>query len=37
MLTQTDEARAEELYKLAQDDVKRRWQQYEALAGVAAK
>jgi len=37
MLTQTDEARAEELYKLAQDDVKRRWQQYEALAGVATK
>jgi pyruvate-ferredoxin/flavodoxin oxidoreductase len=32
MLTQTNEARAEELYQLAQADVKRRWQQYETLA-----
>lgn len=34
MLTQTDEARAEQLYKEAQADVQRRWKQYEQLAGV---
>ncbi|MGQ0603218.1 MAG: pyruvate:ferredoxin (flavodoxin) oxidoreductase [Anaerolineales bacterium] len=32
MLTQTDETRAEALYKLAQEDVQRRWQQYEQLS-----
>jgi pyruvate-ferredoxin/flavodoxin oxidoreductase len=34
MLTQTDEERAEQLYKEAQADVQRRWKQYEQLAGV---
>jgi pyruvate-ferredoxin/flavodoxin oxidoreductase len=35
MLTQTDEARAEALLKLAQADVLARWKQYEALAAQA--
>ncbi len=34
VLTQTDEARAEELLKLAQADVHRRWKQYEQLAAA---
>jgi len=37
MLTQTDEGRAEELLKLAQEDVKERWKMYERLAGIEAK
>ncbi|MBI3243895.1 MAG: pyruvate:ferredoxin (flavodoxin) oxidoreductase [Chloroflexi bacterium] len=32
MLTQTNRARAEELLKLAQEDVNKRWKQYEQLA-----
>jgi pyruvate-ferredoxin/flavodoxin oxidoreductase len=34
MLTQSDEGRAEDLLKLAQEDVKERWKMYERLAGV---
>jgi pyruvate-ferredoxin/flavodoxin oxidoreductase len=34
MLTQSDEARAEALLKLAQQDVRERWKQYERLASA---
>ena len=34
MLTQSDEGRAEDLLKLAQNDVNDRWKMYERLAGV---
>ena len=34
MLVQSDEGRAEMLLKLAQEDVEKRWKQYEALASV---
>jgi pyruvate-ferredoxin/flavodoxin oxidoreductase len=37
MLVQSDEARAEKLLKLAQEDVEKRWKQYEALASSAVK
>jgi len=35
-LARSDEERAEKLLKLAQEDVEKRWKQYEQLAGVAA-
>jgi hypothetical protein len=34
MLTLSDEARSEELLKLAQEDVNARWKQYERLAAT---
>jgi pyruvate-ferredoxin/flavodoxin oxidoreductase len=34
MLTQSDEARAEALLKLAQADVRTRWKQYEQMASA---
>jgi pyruvate-ferredoxin/flavodoxin oxidoreductase len=37
MLTLSDEARSEELLKLAQEDVNARWKQYERLAGANGK
>jgi pyruvate-ferredoxin/flavodoxin oxidoreductase len=37
MLVQADEGRAEKLLKLAQEDVEKRWKQYEALAASAVK
>ena len=37
MLVQADEGRAEKLLKLAQEDVEKRWKQYEALASSAVK
>jgi pyruvate-ferredoxin/flavodoxin oxidoreductase len=37
MLTQSDEGRAEDLLKMAQEDVKERWKMYERLAGVETK
>jgi pyruvate-ferredoxin/flavodoxin oxidoreductase len=37
MLVQADEGRAEKLLKLAQEDVDKRWKQYEALAASAVK
>jgi len=37
MLVQSDEGRAEMLLKLAQEDVEKRWKQYEALAASAVK
>ena len=37
MLTQSDEARAEQLLKLAQEDVQTRWKQYEQLAAIGAE
>jgi pyruvate-ferredoxin/flavodoxin oxidoreductase len=36
MLTQSDEERAELLYKQAQEDVQKRWKQYEQLAQAPA-
>ncbi|MCS6910963.1 MAG: hypothetical protein NZM11_10425, partial [Anaerolineales bacterium] len=36
MLTQSDEERAELLYRQAQEDVYRRWKQYEQLAQAPA-
>ncbi|HKZ68486.1 MAG TPA: 4Fe-4S dicluster domain-containing protein, partial [Anaerolineales bacterium] len=37
MLTQVNEAEAERLLKLGQEDVNRRWKQYEELAGLNNK
>jgi len=37
MLTLSDEARSEELLKLAQEDVNARWKQYERLAAMNGK
>ena len=37
MLVQSDEGRAEKLLKLAQEDVEKRWKQYETLANAAVK
>jgi pyruvate-ferredoxin/flavodoxin oxidoreductase len=36
MLTQIDEARAEQLLRLAQEDVNIRWKQYEQMAARTA-
>jgi hypothetical protein len=37
MLTQSDEAEAERLLKLAQQDVLERWKQYERMAAMNGK